>query len=33
MDKTDIVIWLINIALTIFVVGGLVWIGYLKDFV
>lgn len=32
MDKTDIAIWFINIALTLFVVGGLVWIDYLKDF-
>lgn len=27
------IIYAVNIALTLFVVGGLVWIDYLKDFV
>lgn len=33
MDRIDIAIWFINISLTLFVVGGLIWIDCLKDFV
>lgn len=31
--NTTFLIYAANIALTLFVVGGLVWIDYLKDFV
>lgn len=31
--NTTFLIYAVNIALTLFVVGGLVWIEYLKDFV
>lgn len=31
--NTTFIIYTVNIALTLFVVGGLVWIDYLKDFV
>mgnify|MGYP001762119707 FL=1 len=31
--NTTFLIYAVNIALTLFVVGGLVWIDYLKDFV
>lgn len=31
--NTTFLIYVVNIALTLFVVGGLVWIDYLKDFV
>nr|DAX92346.1 MAG TPA: hypothetical protein [Caudoviricetes sp.] len=31
--NTTFIIYAVNIALTLFVVGGLVWIDYLKDFV
>lgn len=30
--NTTFLIYAVNIALTLFVVGGLVWIDYLKDF-
>lgn len=31
--NTTFIIYAVNITLTLFVVGGLVWIDYLKDFV
>lgn len=31
--NTTFLIYAVNIAVTLFVVGGLVWIDYLKDFV
>lgn len=31
--NTTFIIYAVNIALTLFVVGGLIWIDYLKDFV
>lgn len=31
--NTTFIIYAVNIALTLLVVGGLVWIDYLKDFV
>lgn len=31
--NTTFLIYAVNIAFTLFVVGGLVWIDYLKDFV
>lgn len=31
--NTTFLIYAVNIALTLFVVGGIVWIDYLKDFV
>lgn len=31
--NTTFLIYAVNIALTLFVVGGLIWIDYLKDFV
>lgn len=31
--NTTFLIYAVNIALTLFVVGGLAWIDYLKDFV
>ena len=31
--NTTFIIYAVNIAITLFVVGGLVWIDYLKDFV
>lgn len=31
--NSTFLIYAVNIALTLFVVGGLIWIDYLKDFV
>lgn len=32
MNPSTIVIYAINIAITTFVVGGLIWVDFLKDF-